>query len=75
MEEQKLYELMNNNLGFYLATMDGDQPRVRGMMLFKADENGIDNLLTVLVMKNCEAVVWTMETNFEPKKAISICNG
>lgn len=75
MEEQKLYELMNSNLGFYLATMDGDQPRVRGMMLFKADENGIDNLLTVLVMKNCEAVVWTMETNFEPKKAISICNG
>ena len=41
MEEQKIYELMNSNLGFYLATMDGDQPRVRGMMLFKADENGI----------------------------------
>lgn len=38
-------------------------------------ENGIDNLLTVLVMRKCEAVMWTMETNFEPKKAISICNG
>ena len=34
MEEQKIYELLNANLGFYLATMDGDQPRVRGMMLF-----------------------------------------
>ncbi len=141
MEEQKIYELMNSNLGFYLATMDGEQPRVRGMMLFKADkdgivfhtastkdvyrqlqenpkaelcfnangtqirvtgeievstdeslreeifahptrkflqawkENGIDNLLTVLIMRKCEAVVWTMETNFEPKKVISICNG
>ena len=29
MNEQKIYELMNSNLGFYLATMDGDQPRVR----------------------------------------------
>ena len=38
-------------------------------------EKGIDDLLTVLIMKNCEAVTWTMETNFEPKKAISICNG
>lgn len=38
-------------------------------------ENGIDNLLTVFVMRKCEAVMWTMETNFEPKKAISICNG
>ena len=26
---------------YYLATMDGDQPRVRGMMLFKADKDGI----------------------------------
>ena len=38
-------------------------------------ENGIDNLLTVLVMKNCEAVIWTMETNFSEKTPISICNG
>ena len=41
----------------------------------KWKENGIDNLLTVLVMRKCEAVMWTMETNFEPKKVISICNG
>lgn len=141
MEEHKIYEIMNSNLGFYLATMDGVQPRVRGMMLFNADkdgivfhtastkdvykqlqanpkaelcfntndiqirvtgeievstdeelrknifshptrkflqawkENRIDSLLTVLVMRNCEAVVWTKESNFQPKKAISICNG
>ena len=141
MNKQEIYELMNQNLGFYLATMDDEQPRVRGMMLYRADENGIifhtastkdvykqimknpkaelcfnangiqvrvtgtlevmhdkkireeifahptrkflqswkengiDNLLEVLVMRNCEAVIWTMQSNFEPKKPIKICNG
>ncbi len=141
MNKQEIYELMNQNVGFYLATVDEDQPRVRGMMLFKADENGIifhtastkdvykqimenpkaelcfnangiqirvtgtlevmhdekireeifahptrkflqawkengiDNLLEVLIMRNCEAVTWTMQSNFEPKKPIKICNG
>lgn len=32
---------MNENPVFHLATMDGEQPRVRGMLLFRADENGI----------------------------------
>ena len=36
-----MYKLMNENPAFHLATMDGDQPRVRGMLLFRADENGI----------------------------------
>ncbi len=141
MNKQEIYELMNQNLGFYLATVDEDQPHVRGMMLFRADENGIifhtastkdvykqimenpkaelcfnangtqirvtgtlevmhdekireeifahptrkflqawkengiDNLLEVLIMRNCEAVIWTMQSNFEPKKPIKICNG
>ena len=141
MDEQEIYDLLNQNLGFSLATMDGDQPRVRGMMLFRADKNGIvfhtastkdvfkqlqinpkaemcfnangvqirvtgkievntdetlrqeifshptrkflqawkdmgiDNLLTVLVMKNCEAVTWTMENKKKKKTPISICNG
>ena len=48
-------------------------PTIKFLQAWK--ENGIDNLLTVLVMRKCEAVMWTMETNFEPKKAISICNG
>ena len=141
MVKEELFQIMNENPVFHLATMDGDQPRVRGMLLYRADEqgiifhtastkdvykqlqknpkaelcfnangvqirvtgeievstdeklredifshptrkflqawkeNGIDNLLTVLVMRKCEAVMWTMETNFEPKKVISICNG
>ena len=32
---------MNENPAFHLATIDGDQPRVRGMLLYRADENGI----------------------------------
>lgn len=32
MDEHKIFELLNANPGHYTATMDGDQPRVRGMM-------------------------------------------
>lgn len=41
MKQKEIYELMQNNPIFHLATMEEDQPRVRGMMLYKADENGI----------------------------------
>lgn len=41
MELKELYDLMNQNPAFHLATVEGDQPRVRGMLLFRADENGI----------------------------------
>lgn len=139
MTENEMFKLMNENPVFHLATVDGDQPRVRGMLLFRADkngiifhtastkdvfaqimknpkaemcfsgggvqlrvtgvlkqvfddklreeifshpsraflqawkDNGIDNLLQIFVMKSCTAVTWTMETNFEPKKPVSLC--
>ena len=139
MTTQEIFQLMNENPVFHLATADGDQPRVRGMLLFRADENGIifhtastkdlykqimenpkaemcfsgngvqvrvtgileqvfdehlkeeifahpsraflqawkdngiDNLLQIFVMKNCSAVTWTMESNFDEKKPIHIC--
>lgn len=41
MTKAEIFQLMNENPVFYLATADGDQPRVRGMLLFRADENGI----------------------------------
>lgn len=41
MTEKEIFKLMNENPVFHLATEDGDQPRVRGMLLFRADENGI----------------------------------
>ena len=39
--KSEIFNLMKENPVFHLATMDGDQPRVRGMLLFRADENGI----------------------------------
>jgi uncharacterized pyridoxamine 5'-phosphate oxidase family protein len=41
MNKEEMFALMNENPVFHLATMDGDQPRVRGMLLYRADENGI----------------------------------
>lgn len=36
-------------------------------------DNGIDHLLNVFRMKNCEAVIWTMEKNFDKKEPIKLC--
>lgn len=41
MNKKEIFQSMNENPVFHLATMDGDQPRVRGMLLFRADEDGI----------------------------------
>lgn len=41
MIKEELFQIMNENPVFHLATMDGDQPRVRGMLLYRADEEGI----------------------------------
>lgn len=41
MEKQEIFKLINQNPVFHLATMDGSQPRVRGMLLFRANDNGI----------------------------------
>lgn len=41
MTKNEIYEMMNTNPVFHLATLDGDHPRVRGMLLYQADETGI----------------------------------
>lgn len=41
MTKIEILKLMNDNPVFYLATAEEDQPRVRGMLLFRADEDGI----------------------------------
>ncbi len=41
MTKEEIFELMNNNPAFHLATVADDQPRVRAMLLYKADETGI----------------------------------
>jgi len=41
MQAEQIFEILNGNPAFYLATVDGDEPRVRGMLLYKADKSGI----------------------------------
>jgi uncharacterized pyridoxamine 5'-phosphate oxidase family protein len=41
MNQSEIYAFLTANPVFHLATMDGDQPRVRGMLLYRADERGI----------------------------------
>lgn len=41
MNQAEVYAFLSANPVFHLATLDGDQPRVRGMLLYRADERGI----------------------------------
>lgn len=41
MTKHEVFEAITKHPSFFLATVEDDQPRVRGMLLFKADENGI----------------------------------
>ena len=41
MKKNEIFELMAKNPVFFLATADGNEPRVRGMLLYKADDSGI----------------------------------
>jgi len=41
MTKSEILEFINKNPVFFLATQDGEQPHVRGMMMVEADENGI----------------------------------
>lgn len=41
MNKEEIFKLIAANPVFSLATIDDGKPRVRGMLLYKADENGI----------------------------------
>ncbi len=41
MNKAEIIAFLNANPVFHLATLDGDKPRVRGMLLYRADEKGI----------------------------------
>lgn len=41
MNRTEIFEFLNANPVFHLATIEGSMPRVRGMLLYSADENGI----------------------------------
>lgn len=41
MNKNEIFEILNANPAFHLATVEGNKPHVRGLLLYKADENGI----------------------------------
>lgn len=41
MTKQEILAFLNSNPIFHIATADGDTPHVRGMLLYRADEDGI----------------------------------
>ncbi len=41
MNRKEISEFLNANPVFHLGTIDGGRPRVRGMLMYGADENGI----------------------------------
>ena len=41
MQKEQIWEIITKNPVFFLATTEGTEPRVRGMLLYKADESGI----------------------------------
>jgi uncharacterized pyridoxamine 5'-phosphate oxidase family protein len=41
MTKEEIFDLLNSNLAFYLATVENGEPRVRGMLLYNADETGL----------------------------------
>ncbi len=41
MNREEIFDFLNHNPVFYLATVEGIQPRVRAMLLYRADADGI----------------------------------
>ncbi len=41
MNRSEIFEFLNANPAFYLATVEDNRPHVRGMLMYRADENGI----------------------------------
>lgn len=41
MNKHEIFEFLNTNPVCHLATIEGDKPHVRGMLMYRADENGI----------------------------------
>ncbi|MHB9129868.1 MAG: pyridoxamine 5'-phosphate oxidase family protein [Armatimonadota bacterium] len=67
MTKDEIFAFLNANPVCYLATAEGDQPRVRGMMLFRADENGI-------LFHSGEGKDMTNQLRANPKAEICIFN-
>jgi uncharacterized pyridoxamine 5'-phosphate oxidase family protein len=41
MNKNEIFGFLNNNPVFHLATVEGNKPHVRGLLLYRADESGL----------------------------------
>lgn len=41
MDKSEIFGFLNTNPAFHLANIEGNKPHVRGILLYRADENGI----------------------------------
>ncbi len=74
MTKQEIFEVINANPAFQLATVEGDQPRVRGMFLFCADENGIVFHTGIMkdVYRQIQANPKVELCFFDPKRSLQV---
>ena len=73
MQKEQIFELINSNPVIFLATVEDGDPRVRGMMLYKADGNGIvfhtgphkDVYNQILAHPNVQMCFYDAQTNVQ----------
>lgn len=41
MSKEEIFQQLNSHPAFHVATVEGDQPHTRAVLLYRADENGI----------------------------------
>ncbi len=74
MTKQEIYEILNGNPVFFLASAEGDQPRVRGLFLYRADSDGI--VFHTGTMKDlCRQLMANPKTElcfFDPKRGVQV---
>ena len=73
MKKEQIFQIINSNPVFFLATTEGAEPRVRGMMLYNADDNGIvfhtgpakDLYKQILENPNVQMCFYDQKTNIQ----------
>jgi len=73
MQKQEIFDFINSNPVLYIATAEGDQPCVRAIALYKADESGIlfhtgpvkDFYRQLVANPNVQICVYNQEQNIQ----------
>ncbi|MCC6346546.1 MAG: pyridoxamine 5'-phosphate oxidase family protein [Nitrospirales bacterium] len=78
MNKREIFEFLNAFPMFHLATVEGNHPRVRAMLLYRADENGIifngakGKDLHKQLTKDPQVEMCFTDTNFETLKQVRV---